>query len=85
MPDRNSVATHYTHGALLDAITSGVEDLGKTPDTVLIQDLAPVDEFHIGGRLATDHLLDQLNFSESDHILDVGCGLGGAAHRSGRQ
>ncbi|MEE8289362.1 MAG: methyltransferase domain-containing protein, partial [Nitrosomonadaceae bacterium] len=44
-----------------------------------IDDLAPVDEFHIGGRLATDHLLDQLNFSKPDHILDVGCGLGGAS------
>jgi ubiquinone/menaquinone biosynthesis C-methylase UbiE len=37
-----------------------------------------VDEFHIGGRSATKSFLDQLNFSNKDHILDVGCGLGGA-------
>jgi len=74
-----SVSEHYTHGALLEAIQASVTKLGKTIDSVTIEDLAPVDEFHIGGRLATDNLLDQLNFSEKDHILDVGCGLGGAS------
>ena len=74
-----SVSEHYTHGELLGAIQSAVAKLGKTIESVSIDDLAPVDEFHIGGRLATDNLLDQLNFSESDHILDVGCGLGGAS------
>jgi len=74
-----SVSEHYAHGELLDVIQSAVTNLGKTIESVTIDDLAPVDEFHIGGRLATDNLLDQLNFSESDHILDVGCGLGGAS------
>lgn len=79
MSDNNVVAEHYTHGDLLGAITAAVHKLGKTPDSISIEDLAPVDEFHIGGRVATDHLLDQLNFSGKDHILDIGCGLGGAA------
>ena len=74
-----TVSEHYTHGELLGAIQASVTQLGKTIGCVTIEDLAPVDEFHIGGRLATDNLLDQLNFSEQDHILDVGCGLGGAA------
>ncbi|MCK5189381.1 MAG: class I SAM-dependent methyltransferase [Methylococcales bacterium] len=74
-----TVSEHYTHGELLGAIQASITKLGKTIDNVTIQDLAPVDEFHIGGRLATDNLLDQLNFSEKDHILDVGCGLGGAS------
>lgn len=75
----NAIAEHYTHGNLLGAIQSSVAKLGKTVDSVTVDDLAPVDEFHIGGRLATDHLLAQLNFSAQDHILDVGCGLGGAS------
>ena len=74
-----TVSEHYTHGELLGAIQASITKLGKTIDNVTVQDLAPVDEFHIGGRLATDNLLDQLNFSEKDHILDVGCGLGGAS------
>ena len=74
-----SVADHYQHGNLLNAIESALPELGKTPDSITIEDLAAVDEFHIGGRLATDNLLDQLGFAQHHHILDVGCGLGGAA------
>ena len=73
------VAAHYTHGDLLVAIQASLSKLGKTVDNVTLEDLGPVDEFHIGGRIATDHLLDQLKFTERDHLLDVGCGLGGAA------
>lgn len=53
--------------------------MGKSIDNISIEDLAPVDEFHIGGRAATDNLIEQLNFSDGSNILDVGCGLGGAA------
>lgn len=74
-----AVSESYLHGALLKAIQSAITKLGKTVDSVTIEDLAPVDEFHIGGRLATENFLDQLDFSEQDHILDVGCGLGGAS------
>jgi len=79
MPDTKLVATHYTHGGLLDAIIAGVEKLGKTPDTVNTEDLGPVDEFHIGGRVATESFLDQVGLGAEDHVLDVGCGLGGAS------
>ncbi|MEW8000368.1 MAG: methyltransferase domain-containing protein [Candidatus Thiodiazotropha endolucinida] len=74
-----SVSDNYLHGSLLEAIEAALPALGKTTENVTIEDLAPVDEFHIGGRLATDNLFDQLNFSEQGYILDVGCGLGGAA------
>ena len=54
---KNSVATHYTHGQLLDRIVSSVEAIGKTAATVTVDELAPVDEFHIttngNGRLHT--------------------------------
>ncbi len=78
MSYEKTVSEHYTHGELLGAIQDSIIKMGKTIDHVTIDDLAPVDEFHIGGRQATDHLLDQVNFSGDDHILDVGCGLGGA-------
>jgi len=74
-----SVSDVYVHGGLLNAIEAALPSLGKTTENVTIEDLAPVDEFHIGGRLATDNLINQLNFSEQGHVLDVGCGLGGAA------
>jgi ubiquinone/menaquinone biosynthesis C-methylase UbiE len=79
MIDESTISNHYLHGDLLKAIQEAITLLGKTFDDIAIEDLAPVDEFHIGGRIATENLLDQLSFSEKHHILDVGCGLGGAA------
>ena len=79
MQDHQSVAQHYTHGGLLDAIRAGVTALGKTSDKINVDDLAPVDEFHIGGRKASVEFFDQLHFSSTHHVLDVGCGLGGPA------
>lgn len=79
MPDANVVAQHYTHGGLVDAIREGVEKLGKPIEDVRIDDLGPVDEFHIGGRVATEGFLDQLSITSDHHVLDVGCGLGGGS------
>lgn len=79
MSYEQSISDHYLHGNLLGAIEAAIPKLGKTLAEVTVDDLGPVDEFHIGGRAATNHLLDQLNFSRTDHILDVGCGLGGTS------
>lgn len=79
MADHQSVEQHYQHGNLVAAIESALIKLGKDINTVTMADLAAVDEFHIGGRIATEHLLIQTNFSQKKHILDIGCGLGGAA------
>lgn len=79
MLNENTISQHYTHGNLLGAIESSVSKLGKSADSVTVDDLAPVDEFHIGSRIATEHLLSQLQFTDQDHVLDIGCGLGGAA------
>lgn len=79
MPDRELVSSHYTHGRLVEAIAEGVGRLGKTLDEVTVADLAPVDEFHVGGRVATEAFLDQLDIEAAHEVLDVGCGLGGAS------
>ena len=84
MSDAN-VAKHYTHGNLLEAIQSALVKLGKTTENVTIEDLAPVDEFHIGSRLATKTFLDQLQLADKKKVVDVGCGLGGAARFAASQ
>ena len=76
MPVQTDVSRHYTHGDLIEAIRAGIVSLGKTADTVTVDDLAPVDEFHIGGRKASEDFLDQLGFRADKHVLDVGCGDG---------
>ena len=74
-----SISDHYTRGGLRKAIHQGLTILGKAVDSVIVDDLAPVDEFHIGGRQASEDFLDQLDLNPDIHILDVGCGLGGTA------
>ncbi len=85
MTNLDMVATHYSRGGLLRAIREGVQRLGKSPDTVSVEDLGSVEEFHIGGRVATEIFLDQLNITADDHVLDIGCGLGGASRFAAQQ
>ncbi len=73
------VADHYSRDRLLQAITDGLGGLGLTTNQITVDDLAPVDEFHIGGRPATKAFFDGMEFQRTDHLLDIGCGLGGAA------
>jgi SAM-dependent methyltransferase len=41
------------------------------------QDLAPLDQFHVGGAVATAALASRLGIQPGALMLDVGCGLGG--------
>jgi ubiquinone/menaquinone biosynthesis C-methylase UbiE len=75
----STIERHYTQGGLIRAIIDGLAALGKGPHSVAIDDLGPVDEFHIGGRQATEELMRQLDLGRDLHVLDVGSGLGGAA------
>lgn len=73
------VIQHYTNGALLGAIRDGWQLLQNVSDADPVDQLAGVDEFHIGGRIATEMVCRQLDLRPGLRVLDVGCGLGGAA------
>ncbi len=74
-----SVALQYGREALEAAIMQGLRAMGREPEAVTIDDLAVVDEFHVGGRKATIELLDQLDLAPGAAVLDLGCGVGGPA------
>ncbi|MBI2738230.1 MAG: class I SAM-dependent methyltransferase [Rhodospirillales bacterium] len=74
--DQN-IAQHYAHGTLEAEILAALAGAGKNPGTLTSADLAPVDEFHIGGRQATKDLSAQLDLPSGARVLDVGSGLGG--------
>lgn len=79
MAGDDRIQSHYTHGDLIGAISQGLERLGKTSAEATIDDLGPVDEFHIGGRQATLDFTEQLGITEDTRCLDIGCGIGGPA------
>lgn len=72
---------HYAAPGLVERITAGLAKMGKTPDTVTMDDLAQVDEFHIRGPGATADLIKLLAPPKDARILDLGSGLGGPARR----
>ncbi len=74
-----SVAAHYGRGGLAEAILDGVAAAGLDPDALTIEDLAPVDEFHTAGRMATLRALAMMGPEAGMHVLDAGCGIGGTA------
>ena len=73
------VAAHYTGLERTRAILDALRAAGKDPDRLSIDDLAPVDEFHIRGRQATVELGEALGLGADPHMLDVGSGIGGAS------
>jgi SAM-dependent methyltransferase len=77
------VDAHYSVEALEEVILEGLESSGKSLDAVTVEDLGPVDHFHIGGMEATLELLSLADLQRGADVLDVGGGLGGAARLLG--
>ena len=78
MTETTGVAEHYTKGGLLDRIKAGLKELGAS-EPIDIETLAPVDEFHMGGRSATVPFVDKMGLTPDSRVLDLGCGVGGPA------
>ncbi len=75
----DAIAAHYSAGGLGERILAGLRQAGIDPAAVRPADLAPVDEFHMGGRAATQYVIGMMHLSPGMHVLDIGSGLGGLA------
>ena len=75
----HKVYAHYAHRDLEATLLNALVAAGKDPDRLKVEDLAPVDEFHVRGRKATHDLARDLGLDGNMQVLDVGCGLGGAS------
>lgn len=73
------VAKHYGRGGLEEKILKAIKDAGLNLERLTVEDLAPIDEFHVGGLDATKELAAQLELTPGMRTLDVGSGLGGPA------
>ena len=77
----NPIHRYYSPNDLFDRIMAGLDSLGKDPANLTLEDLHPVDEFHIRGTTATNELIELCGFTSDMHILDIGCGVGGSTRR----
>jgi len=75
------ISDYYSPNDLYNKIIEGLYNLGVDLAGLSIDDLQPVDEFHIRGDTATNELIELANFTPDMHIIDVGCGVGGSTRR----
>jgi ubiquinone/menaquinone biosynthesis C-methylase UbiE len=73
------VALHYTTENLEEQILRAFEAAGKPRASITADDLMAVDEFHIGGREATEAIAAQMQLRRGMRLLDLGSGIGGPA------
>ncbi len=76
-PIEDRVQDHYACPNLADAIRTGLKTAGKSLEDVTTRDLAAVDQLHTGGPKATIDLIKKAGLTETQTILDAGCGIGG--------
>lgn len=79
MTEAQAIADHWGRGDVFGLIISALNRMAKPLDGLTVEDLAPVDHFHSRGFPATVELADRLRITTGGHVLDIGCGLGGAA------
>ena len=79
MSDTKAIAEHWGTGDVYGLILSALKQASKPLEGLTVEDLAPVDHFHARGFPATVELADRLPIEAGQHILDIGCGLGGPA------
>ena len=83
MKTDREIAAHYTRGNLLSRLNAALRDDGADPDHPSMEALAPYDQFHGRGLEATLEIAGLMQAGPSDHILDIGSGIGGPARYFG--
>ena len=77
--DERPVNEHYGRSGLSAKILEALRVAGKDPETLVIEDLTPIDQIHIRGREATLELARLAGITSRMRVLDVGGGMGGPA------
>lgn len=85
MADDHKITAHYSRGNLLERLNAALRDDGVDPFRPDVDALAPYDQFHGRGLEATQEMAESLAIAATDHILDVGSGIGGPARYLARR
>lgn len=77
--DSRRTSTYWSRPYLVEALLDAAAASGLDLRTATPEALAPLDQFHGGGKDATRALARQAEVVAGMHVLDVGGGLGGPA------
>ena len=77
--DPAEISSHYGRGGLLARLNAALAADGVDPNRPTIDALAPYDQFHGRGLEATIEATGLMPARGGDHLLDIGCGIGGPA------
>src|SRR6476659_8887211 len=73
------VDEQYSTGLSRRNIERALLAAGMDIDHLRPADLAPLEDFHTMGRIATSQLVDMVGITRETEVLDAGCGIGGTA------
>jgi hypothetical protein len=74
-----AVQAYYGGRPLLQRIDAALRAAGKDPDRINHRDLWPYDQLHGRGVAATREHAERAGMRPGLHVLDLGCGVGGAS------
>jgi SAM-dependent methyltransferase len=74
-----TVPNHYGTADLTERVDQALKQAGFDAGNLTWSDLAPLDQFHVRGLAATKELAEGMRLKAGSAVIDVGCGLGGAA------
>ena len=75
----SEIRGHYQRGDLLQRLSAALREDGIDPAHPSAESLAPYDQFHGRGLDATIEVAELVSAGTSDHVLDIGSGIGGPA------
>lgn len=78
---KNDIAInkHYGQSDMCQKILKALTDAGKDIENLRLEDIAPFEEFHVGGKQETMNLAQLAPLVKESRVLDIGCGIGGPA------
>jgi SAM-dependent methyltransferase len=79
LDDLGPVREHYASEGVVARVLAALRNVNGPEVPISPDTLAPIDHFHGKGAIATEELAAMLQPEASDHILDIGCGIGGPA------
>jgi len=71
----NAIESHYSNAGIIERVMAALGPGGE----ISLEALAPMDHFHGRGLAATRDLAALLDPRPGEHLLDLGCGIGGPA------